>query len=88
MTLGKASNEPCFRSGRLKSSLRSMRVYALFTVNYVFVIIAIHPLINVWINFARCFTLTMREKYAECTDKSYKFEATLSQKLRRAWQSE
>ena len=30
----------------------------------------------------------MREKYAECTDKSYKFQATLSPKLRRAWQSE
>ena len=30
----------------------------------------------------------MRGKYAECTDKSYKFEATLSQKFRRTWLSE
>lgn len=88
MTLGKTSNEPCFHSVRLKSSLRSTRVHVLFTVNYVFVIIAIRPLINAWINFARCFTLTMREKYAECTDKSYKFEANLSKKFRRTWLSE
>ena len=75
------------RGLNLRRNPTSLRAHVLFPVYYVCYDCST-SVINALINFARCFTEKMRKKYAESTDQSCKFEASLSQKLGRIWPCE